>query len=91
MTVEDTTDLEGFVADWDTAVFAGKTINGIFDNAYRATDDIGGSYPIFTCLFRDVSTAVKDSVITISDTDYKIVEIEKDNMGMVTLRLKTDL
>lgn len=90
MAVETLEDLEGFVSDWDEATYKGNTVAGVFDNDYRETEDIAGSYPVFTCLASRVSDIERGSLITIENTTYKVAKKEPDGHGMVTLRLKTN-
>jgi len=71
---------------------AASNANGIFENAYYETDGetigVEGSRPHFTCASADVASIVEGDHITISGSNYDVLDVEPDGTGVTTFRLE---
>lgn len=70
-----------------------STISGIFDNDFVEVDAGGGvpfamQQPRFLARTSDVSTAVEDDTLVISNATYKIKVVQPDGTGMTNLILE---
>ena len=79
----------GTAATYTPSVGSPKTVNGIFDRAYREViDGIEGTSPAFVCALSDVSTVVHGNTFVINSATYKVRGVEPDGVGTVLLRLE---
>jgi hypothetical protein len=72
----------------DDVTFKGRSIAGIFDNAYFETQGMQGSQPVFTCRSMDVAVAHRGDILIHADVTYKVTSVEPDGTGVTLLRLE---
>jgi len=94
MAVETAIDRSILLADFGVDVtFGASTIKGIFDNDHAPVDAGGGvqfsiQQAMLVCRTVDLSGVAEGSLVTISGTDYAVVDIQPDNEGMTMLVLE---
>jgi hypothetical protein len=87
------------LSGWDSAVYNGATIYGIFGNEYVEVLGVESKRPVFECKTSDVSGAVQDSVLVITSelhavtaVSYTVVNVqpapEERGPGVIRLVLK---
>jgi len=84
-------DLNTFFSTDDFATAAtidGKTVKGIFDNAYIEDLDVSGTIPVFVCKKNDVSDVSQGDPVEIGETSYQVASIEPDGTGVTRLVLE---
>lgn len=89
-------DRRAMLGDWDTATYRKsgqptKTINGILDNEFFASEYAPGvetRQPFFYCDQDDVETIVHGDTLEIGTATYKVRGVEPDTSGFVKLKLE---
>lgn len=72
------------------ATIAGTVVDGVFDAAYLDALGMTGNSPVFRCATADVASVAPGDAVVIGDTDYTVVGIEPDGVGMTLLRLQEE-
>lgn len=86
-----TEDLTAFFQPGDfatTVTWNGATVNGIFDAAYvepLTSESIG---PQLMCAQADVDGVAHGDTVLVDAVTYKVVNVQPDGTGVVTLRLE---
>lgn len=85
-------DLSLFFSTAEFAVAAtyngSEVVNGILGKAYVAINDVESAAPSFTCSAADVPQAVHGDSLVVNSITYKVVGVQPDGTGIVTLILE---
>lgn len=92
-------DIDTVIEDWDTAVYNGGTIYGIFGKEYAEVLGAESGQPMFDCKTSDVSGIAQDATLVItselhgvSAVSYTVVNVQENAVevgpGMTRLILR---
>lgn len=70
-------DLAGQLKDWDSALYSGTTIYGIYDAEYQEVLGAESGKPAFACLTSDVSGISHGATLAVTSELYNISALSR--------------
>lgn len=88
-TFETAADRAAFLADFGVSVTGAASFTAIYDHEYVEFGDITGEKPILTAPYvAPVPALAAGNALTVENTSYQVVRIEKDGTGWCVIILE---
>lgn len=68
--------------------WSGKSLRGIFDHAYRESQDVEGTHPAVTMASANVAGIAQGDAVNVDSVAYTVANVRPDGMGATVLVLE---